>query len=687
MSSSRKVFGSVWGPVLGLVMVATGALALTSLGSVSVQAATKKPAKVPARAKATTKSPAKPTPKSTAKSTATSTGKTGAKTATSAPNGVSPSNFGTPEGLAKLLTAMVPSSVSPSVFPGEMVSTQPAIAVPSTWKVIGSTIGDGFATMYLDPPESSVEAAVVALKTQMEASGWRTPNLPPEPQTVAPTGTVRTPVFCVGDIQLSAQIVKRFDPANAPVTATLRLDPTGGDGSPCFVPGPSGSSGSSGSSSTSGSAGSKPILRGAAAPFKPIETDAVVLNNVPKLVVPEFPQLATVPPLSTNASGLGALVSKNSVSRRFVIERTESPGELLSQFGTQITAPGWQSSATGAEGSGGAVSGIWRKVVSEVELQALISVVQTLGGDRKREVTVIVSRAEPAIADPSLAKAPPVFSRPTGTTASAATLGELAKRIAGAGDGSTVSLSAETLQSFPATPALTLPSNWKVLGSFTNAIALQSSSTALYQPSGSTTGRSGISLAEVRRLFTQSLLLGGWIPRSDTSRTGFVRAPTSGFSELSRAFCAPGGVTIDVAAQSFDGKISVRVDRRTVAGLPCVKLPDIGGSQLPRLELPASVQLVTEPQYGGSLQREVISSTSSPTDLESWFAAQLKAAGWELSARSGSGASGVPTAVTSSWRTIGEFGDPLQAVLTVSNGSGGPDRRDLILSVNVTFPK
>jgi hypothetical protein len=124
-----------------------------------------------------------------------------------------------------------------------------------------------------------------------------------------------------------------------------------------------------------------------------------------------------------------------------------------------------------------------------------------------------------------------------------------------------------------------------------------------------------------------------------------------------------------------------------VDGLPCVKLPDIGGSQLPRLELPASAQLVTEPQYGGSLQREVVVSTSSPSDLESGFAAQLKAAGWELSARSGSSASGVPPAVTSTWRTIGEFGDPLQAVLTVSNGSGGSDRRDLILSVNVTFPK
>jgi hypothetical protein len=674
MSSSRKVFGSVSGPVLGLVlgsvMMATSALAFTSLGSVSVQAATKKPAKVPARSKATTKSPAKPTAKSTAK--------TGAKTAASAPNGVSPSNFGTPEGLAKLLAVMVPSSTSPSVFPGEMVSTQPAIAAPSTWKVIGSTIGDGFATMYLDPPESSVEAAVVALKTQMEAGGWRTPNLPPEPQTVAPTGTVRTPVFCAGDIQLSAQIVKRFNPPDAPVTATLRLDRTGGDGSPCFVPG------------SSGSSGSKPILRGAAAPFKPIETDAVVLNNVPKLVVPEFPQLATVPPLSTNASGLGALVSKNSVSRRFVIERTESPGELLSQFGTQLTAAGWQSGVTGAEGSGGAVSGIWRKVVGDVDLQTLISVVQTLGGDRKREVMVIVSRAEPAGGETSLATSSPVFSAPRGTAANAAMVGELAKRIAGVGDGSTVSLSAETLQSFPATPALTLHSNWTVLGSFTNAIALQTSSTAFYQPSGSTTGASGISLAEVRRLFTQSLLLGGWIPRSDTSRTGFVRAPTSGFNELSRAFCAPGGVTIDVAAQLFDGKISVRVDRRTVDGLPCVKLPDIGGSQLPRLELPASAQLVTEPQYGGSLQREVIASTSSPTDLESGFAAQLKAAGWELSARSGSGASGVPTtatAVTSSWRTIGEFGDPHQAVLTVPNSSGGPDRRDLILSVNPTFPK
>jgi hypothetical protein len=681
MSNSRKVFRSVSGPVLGLVMglvmVATSALAFTSLGSGSVQAATKKPAKVPARARATTKSSAKPTPKSTAKSTA----KTGAATATPAPNGVSPSNFGTPEGLAKLLAAMVPSSASPSVFPGEMVSTQPAIAVPSTWKVIGSTIGDGFATMYLDPPESSVEAAVVALKTQMEAGGWRTPNLPPEPQTVAPTGTVRTSVFCVGDIQLSAQIVKRFNPPDAPVMATLRLDRTGGDGSPCFVPG------SSGSSSTSGSSGSKPILRGAAAPFKPIETDALVLNNVPKLVVPEFPQLATVPPLSTNASGLGALVSKNSVSRRFVIERTESPGELLSQFGAQLTAAGWQSGVTGAEGSGGAVSGIWRKVVGDVELQTLLSVVQTLGGDRKREVMVIVSRAEPAGGEPSLATSSPVFSAPRRTAANTAMVGELAKRIAGAGDGSTVSLSAETLQSFPTTPALTLPSNWTVLGSFTNAIALQTSSTAFYQPSGSTTGASGISLAEARRLFTQSLLLGGWIPRSDTSRTGFVRAPTSGLNELSRTFCAPGGVTIDVAAQSFAGKISVRVDRRTVDGLPCVKLPDIGGSQLPRLELPGSAQLVTEPQYGGSLQREVVVSTSSPSDLESGFAAQLKAAGWELSARSGSGASVAATAVTSTWRTIGEFGDPLQAVLTVSNGSGGPDRRDLILSVNVTFPK
>jgi hypothetical protein len=674
MSSSRKV--------LGLVMTATSTLALTSFGSVSVEAATNRPTNARLLAKPKTKSPAKPAQKTTAKSTAKSTFKTTSKTAVTVANS---SNFGTLESLAKLLEAMVPSSASPSVFPGEIVFTQPAIAVPSAWKVIGSTIGDGFATVYLDPSESSVEAAVVALKTDMEAGGWRTPNLPPEPQMVAPISTMRMPVFCAGEIQLSAQIVKRFNPANAPVKATFRLDRIA-DGSPCFVPGSQGASGPSSSS------GSKPILRGAAAPFKPIETDAVVLDNVPKLVVPEFPQLATVPPTSSNASGLGAIASKNSFARRFVIERTESPSDLLAQFGKQLADGGWQSSATGAEGSGGAVSGMWRKVVSDVEMQTLLSVVQTLGGDRKREVIVIVSRAEPAGVAASLPITASVFSAPIGTTAldaNSATLGELAKRIAGSGDSSTVSLSAGTLKSFPATPALTLPKNWEVLGSFTNAIPLQPTSAAFFQPSASTStaASASISLADTRRLFTQSLLLGGWIPRYYAERKGFISAPTSALNILSRSFCAPGGVTIDVAAQSFDGKISVRIDRRTVDGLPCVKLPDIGGSQLPRLELPAGAQLVTEPQYGGSLQREVIASTSSPSDLESGFAAQLKAAGWELSARSGSGASGVPTAVTSTWRTIGEFGDPLQAVLTVSNGSGGPDRRDLILSVNPTFPK
>jgi hypothetical protein len=663
------------GLVLGSVMMATSALAFTSLGSGSVQAA-----KLPARSKATTKSPAKPT----AKSTATSTARTGAKTATPAPNGVSPSNFGTPEGLAKLLAAMVPSSASPSVFPGEMVSTQPAIAAPSTWKVIGSTIGDGFATMYLDPPESSVEAAVVALKTQMEAGGWRTPNLPPEPQMVVPISTMRMPVFCAGDIHLSAQIVKRFNPANAPLKATFRLDRIA-DGSPCFVPG------SSGSDSSSSSPGSKPILRGAAAPFRPKESDVLILNNMAQISVPEFPQLPTQALSTTNSEG-SVTVTRRAFARRFIIERTESPSDLLALFGKQLADGGWQSVTTGAEGSGGAVSGMWRKVVSDVEIQTLLSVVQTLGGERKREVIVIVSKAEPAGVAASLPIATSVFSAPIGTTAldaNSATLGELAKRIAGSGDASTVSVSAGTLNSFPATPVLRLPRNWEVLGSFTNAIPLQPTSAAFFQPSASTStaASASISLADTRRLFTQSLLLGGWIPRSDTSRTGFVRAPTSGSNELSRTFCAPGSVTIDVAAQSFDGKISVRVDRRTVDGLPCVKLPDIGGSQLPRLELPAGAQLVTEPQYGGSLQREVIESTSSPTDLETAFAAQLKAAGWELFARSGSGASASSTAVTSTWRTIGEFGDPLQAVLTVSNGSGGPDRRDLILSVNVTFPK
>jgi hypothetical protein len=658
MSSSRKV--------LGLAMMATSALALTSFGSVSVEAATNRPVNARLLAKPKTKSDAKPTAKSTLKATS--------KTAVTVANS---SNFGTPESLAKLLEAMVPSSTRPSVFPGEIVFTQPAIVVPSTWKVIGSTIGDGFATVFLDPSESSVEAAVVALKTQMEAGGWRTPNLPPEPQMVAPISTVRMPVFCAGDIQLSAQIVKRFNPANAPLKATFRLDRTGGDGSPCFVPGSSGSS---------SSPGSKPIVRGAAAPFRPKESDVLILNNMAQISVPEFPQLPTQALSTTNSEG-SVTITTRAFARRFIIERTESPSDLLAQFGKQLADGGWQSVTTGAEGSGGAVSGMWRKVVSDVEMQTLLSVVQTLGGERKREVIVIVSRTEPATSGIAPAEISPVFFAPVGTTGDPAMLGELAKRIAGGGDGTTVSLSTGTLQGFPANPALMLPSGWKVLGSYANAIPLQSTSTAFFQPAALTTSAASTSLAQTRRLFTESLRNSGWIPRSDTSRTGFVRALSDGRNELSRTFCAPGGVTIDVAAQSFDGKISVRVDRRTEIGLPCVKLPDIGGSQLPRLELPAGAQLVTEPQYGGSLQREVIESTSSPTDLETAFAAQLNAAGWELFARSGSGALASSTAVTSTWRTIGDFGDPLQAVLTVINGSGGPDRRDLVLSVNATFPR
>ena len=272
-------------------------------------------------------------------------------------------------------------------------------------------------------------------------------------------------------------------------------------------------------------------------------------------------------------------------------------------------------------------------------------------------------------------------------------LRELVGRIAGDGSGAKATLLVGTLQTV--TPALAIPSGWRVVGAVVREVPngppgsgstrVEFGSNYVDAPTGSAT--------EAISALTKSLTAGGWTVQNNfgTNQGGFVVANSP--QQVYAQFCAPSTFLSVNAFKDGTGPVKVSMmANSTPAGLggPCgspgspntIPAPQIPPvySQLPRLVLPEKAVLVSSGGGGGSQFSAssglTIDKADSPTVLESVFAPQMLEAGWQKS-----GGANTETASVSTWRKTFNS-TPLQATLVIVNAIGGDQRRDLTVTVS-----
>jgi hypothetical protein len=272
-------------------------------------------------------------------------------------------------------------------------------------------------------------------------------------------------------------------------------------------------------------------------------------------------------------------------------------------------------------------------------------------------------------------------------------LRELVGRIAGDGSGAKATLLVGTLQTV--TPALAIPSGWRVVGAVvretpngppgSGPTRLEFGSNYVDAPTGSAT--------EAISALTKSLTAGGWTVQNNfgTNQGGFVVANSP--QQVYAQFCAPSTFLSVNAFKDGTGPVKVSMmANSTPAGLggPCgspgspntIPAPQIPSvySQLPRLLLPEKAVLVNSGGGGGSQFSAssglTIDKADSPTVLEAVFAPQMLEAGWQKS-----GGASSETASVSTWRKTFSS-TPLQATLVIVNAIGGDQRRDLTVTVS-----
>ncbi len=273
-----------------------------------------------------------------------------------------------------------------------------------------------------------------------------------------------------------------------------------------------------------------------------------------------------------------------------------------------------------------------------------------------------------------------------------ALLTELAARLAGQGFGANVKVLPGKVASFD--PPISLPSGWRVIGSVDRE-----------QPQGSPgfVGRGANifldapvgSVSETISVLTKTLTASGWkaIPYGAPGEPGgFVvpSAPQNGSISL----CSSSAQLYANAIKEVGGPVKFSINVNTVpAGLPNQCDPNGPGVlpptivpgpivylQIPRLVLPDTTKIVFAGYGGGS---PFASGTGATIDeapeagaLLTFFEPQMKAAGWQQS----SVASGSALSVSLWTKTVDKT--PLQAVLSITNGIGGSQRRDLSLTVS-----
>ncbi len=267
------------------------------------------------------------------------------------------------------------SGTKTKLLVGTLQTVTPALAIPSGWRVIGAVIREvlngptgtssrvEFSSSFVDAPLNSTADAISALTKSLTAAGWTVQaNFAPNQGgfVVANSPQPTYAQFCAASVYLSVNAMKE---TTGPIKISLMVNST-----PAGFPGPCSTS-------------NGPI--GTVVPQIP-----VVYSQLPRLVLPEKAVLVS-------SGGGGG--SQFSASSGLTIDKADTPTVLESLFAPQMVEAGWQKSG-GAVTDSASVS-TWSKTFNSTPLQATIVIVNSLGGDQRRNLTVTVSQEATAGGD------------------------------------------------------------------------------------------------------------------------------------------------------------------------------------------------------------------------------------------------------------------------------------------------
>ena len=286
------------------------------------------------------------------------------------------------------------SGTKATLLVGSLHKISPELAIPSGWRVIGAVVRDiagpgtprlEYSSSYVDAPLGSTLDTISALTKSLTAGGWTIQNNFGYPSqsgfVVSNSPQPAYAQFCAPSLFLSVSAVKE---ANGPVKVSLMSNSIPpGQPSPC---GPSGGT-----------------------PVTSVPQIPVVYSQLPRLVLPEKAVLVT------SGGGGGSQFSSSS---GLTIDKADSPAVLESIFAPQMLEAGWQK-AGGSSSETASVS-TWRKTFNSTPLQATLVIVNAIGGDQRRDLTINVSQEATAnggfygppfpvpVAPPAMTVVPPV---------------------------------------------------------------------------------------------------------------------------------------------------------------------------------------------------------------------------------------------------------------------------------------
>jgi hypothetical protein len=251
---------------------------------------------------------------------------------------------------------------------GTLQTVTPAFAIPTGWKVIGAVVRESptgvagaptteFSSNYVDAPTGTASEAISALTKSLTAGGWTSQqNFAPTQGgfVVANSPQPAYAQFCSSTYYLS---VNAYKDASGPVRVSLMANSTAAG-----FPVPCGTSG---------------------APTASVPPPSIppVYSQLPRLVLPEKAVLV-------NSGGGGG--SQFSSSSGLTIDKADTPTVLESIFAPQMIEAGWQK--VGGVTSETASVSTWRKTFSGTPLQATLLIVNAIGGDQRRDLTITVSQ-------------------------------------------------------------------------------------------------------------------------------------------------------------------------------------------------------------------------------------------------------------------------------------------------------
>jgi hypothetical protein len=259
--------------------------------------------------------------------------------------------------------------IKSKVVVGSLPTVTPPLALPPGWRVIGGVVraiptGPSAAsptvdssTAFVDATAGTASEALGALTKILVAGGWISqPNGFPGQNgfVVANSPQPAYGQFCAKGSNLSVNAMKDVG------SAVVRVSLNANSNAPGF-PGPCG-----------GSVGP---------PVTEVPQIPVVYSQLPRLVLPETAVL-----ISSGGGG----GSQFSTASSLTVDKADAAPSLEAFFAPQLLQAGWQKS--GAAITDVVAVSTWRKQSGDTPLQATLLIVNAIGSDTRRDLTITVSQ-------------------------------------------------------------------------------------------------------------------------------------------------------------------------------------------------------------------------------------------------------------------------------------------------------